>query len=161
MLTLEHVEAGQPLLQVRRLFEEYAASLGIDLCFQGFDQELASLPGNYARPAGRLVLARHQSEPAGCVALRVLEPGICEMKRLYVRPQFRGSGLGRLLITRVIQEAKEAGYGQMRLDTLPSMQVAISLYRQLGFSDRSPYGTNPVAGAVFLELPLEPVLSDS
>jgi putative acetyltransferase len=161
MLTLEYAESGQPLLEVRQLFEEYAASLGTDLCLQSFAQELASLPGRYARPGGRLLLARHQTEPAGCVALRVLEPGICEMKRLYVRPQFRGSGLGRLLITRVIQEAREAGYRQMRLDSLPSMQTAISLYRQLGFGDRSPYHADPVAGAVFLELALEPVLSDS
>jgi ribosomal protein S18 acetylase RimI-like enzyme len=161
MLTLESAEAGQPLLEVRQLFQEYAASIGVDLCFQGFAQEVASLPGSYARPAGRLLLARHESEPAGCVALRALESGICEMKRLYVRPQFRGSGLGRLLITRVIQEATEAGYRQMLLDSLPSMQAAIGLYRQLGFRDRSPYGGNPVAGAVFLQLPLEPVLSDS
>jgi putative acetyltransferase len=161
MLTFEYAEAGQQLLEVRQLFAEYAGSIGVDLCFQGFAQELATLPGNYARPAGRLLLARRGGEPAGCVALRALEPGICEMKRLYVRPQFRGSGLGRLLITRVIREAREAGYQQMRLDSLPSMQRAISLYRQLGFSERSPYVANPVAGAVFLELPLEPVLSDS
>ena len=161
MLTVEYAEAGQPLLEVRQLFEEYAASIGVDLCFQGFAQEVETLPGSYARPAGRLLLAREQSEVAGCVALRALEPGICEMKRLYVRPQFRGSGLGRLLITRVIEEATEAGYHQMRLDSLPSMQAAISLYRQLGFRDRSPYGINPVVGAVFLELPLEAVPSDS
>jgi putative acetyltransferase len=161
MLTIEDAEAGQPLLEVRQLFEEYAASISVDLCFQGFAQELESLPGSYARPAGRLFLAREQSEVAGCVALRALEPGICEMKRLYVRPQFRGSGLGRRLIARIVEEATEAGYRLMRLDSLPSMQAAISLYRQLGFRDRSPYRTNPVAGTVFLELPLAPVLSDS
>jgi putative acetyltransferase len=161
MLTIEYAEAGQQLLEVRQLFEEYAASIVVDLCFQGFAQELESLPGGYARPAGRLLLAREDSEAAGCVALRALEPGICEMKRLYVRPQFRGSGLGRRLIARIIDEATEAGYRQMRLDSLPSMQAAISLYRRLGFRDRSPYRTNPVAGTVFLELPLEPVLSDS
>jgi putative acetyltransferase len=161
MLTIENVQAGQLLLEVRRLFEEYVASVGADHCFQGFAQEVASLPGNYVPPRGRLLLARQNDNAAGCVALRPLEVGVCEMKRLYVRPQFRGSGLGRRLIARIIEEATEAGYRQMRLDSLPSMQAAISLYRQLGFRERSPYRADPVAGTVFLELPLEPVLSDS
>jgi putative acetyltransferase len=161
MLTIENVEAGQLLLEVRRLFEEYVRSVGDDHCFQGFAHEVASLPGSYVPPRGRLLLARQDDTAAGCVALRALEPRICEMKRLYVRPQFRGSGLGRRLIARIIQEATEAGYRQMRLDSLPSMQAAISLYRQLGFRSRSQYTANPVPGTVFLELPLEPALSDS
>jgi putative acetyltransferase len=126
------------LALVRRLFEEYAESLDTDLGFQDFSAELAGLPGCYAPPQGRLLLALDGQVPAGCVALRQLDGKICEMKRLYVRPQYRGTGLGRLLAERVIAEAKLAGYRQMRLDTLPSMAPARLLYQQLGFREIPP-----------------------
>jgi putative acetyltransferase len=139
---------------VRQLFEEYAGSIGVDLCFQGFDQELATLPGRYAPPQGRMLLARWNQEAAGCVALQPLQNGICEMKRLYVRPDYRRYGVGRALAEHLIGEAGAAGYSSMRLDSLPSMGQAIQLYRRLGFRDIAPYRPNPVPGAVFLELPL-------
>ena len=155
MVTIVDAMAVDDGLTVRRLFEEYAASLGVDLCFQGFSEELAGLPGNYAPPEGRLLLALQNGKPAGCVALRPLEPAVCEMKRLYVRPAFRAHGIGRILIDRVVQEARQAGYQQMRLDTLPSMTAAQALYRRLGFQEIAPYRNNPIGGAVFLELQLD------
>lgn len=153
---IEFIEAGTPeqLAQARRLFVEYADALGIDLCFQNFEQELASLPGAYAQPAGRLLLAVYQGEVAGCVALRPLEAQACEMKRLYVRPRWRGHRVGIELAQRIIEEARLAGYKQMRLDTLPSMRDAIRLYRSLGFKEIEPYYANPVEGALFMELSL-------
>ena len=160
MLSIVDALAVDGLLTVRCLFEEYAASLGIDLCFQGFEEELATLPGSYAPPAGRLLLAFEDAEVAGCVALRQLKPGICEMKRLYVRPAFRSLGVGRMLAQRVIQEGREAGYRSMRLDSLPSMGAALALYRDLGFREIEPYRDNPVDGAVFLELHLNRSLRD-
>jgi putative acetyltransferase len=150
-------QAGTPpqLAQARELFLEYAQSLGFSLCFQNFDQELASLPGDYAPPDGRLLLAEYEAQIAGCVALHELEPGICEMKRLYLRPQFRGKGLGRALADRVITEARHIGYPRMRLDTVePVMKDAVAMYRRLGFREIAPYCRNPIAGALYMELQL-------
>ena len=135
---------------VRTLFLEYATSLGVDLSFQNFDEELASLPGDY----DPILVAYWNDDVAGCVALHALGGGICEMKRLYVRPRFRGHDLGRQLALRVIDEARSRGYRAMRLDTLPTMQSAMRLYESLGFRDVEPYRFNPIAGSRFLELTL-------
>jgi ribosomal protein S18 acetylase RimI-like enzyme len=134
---------------IRGLFREYAAGLGVDLCFQRFEEELAGLPGAYAPPGGRLLLACDGDRVAGCVALRPATGG-GEMKRLYVRPEFRGRGVGRLLAGAVLVEAAAAGYRRVCLDTLPSMGEAIGLYRSLGFAEVEPYYPNPVPGALFL-----------
>ena len=154
MLTIVNAMAVDGGLTVRSLFEEYAASLDTDLCFQGFAEELAGLPGDYAPPSGRLLLALKDGQTAGCIALRPLNTGVCEMKRLYVRPAFRAHGIGRALVDRLIHEARSAGYQHLRLDTLPSMTGAQALYRRLGFREIAPYYDSPVEGTVFLELQL-------
>jgi putative acetyltransferase len=148
VLSSEHLPA------VRELFVEYADSIEVDLCFQNFDRELAGLPGGYAPPDGRLLLALDGAQAAGCVALRKISHGICEMKRLYVRPAFRRKGLGRSLATTVITAARGIGYERMRLDTLASMREATALYESLNFRRIEPYYDNPIGCAVFLELNL-------
>ena len=139
---------------IRRLFETYAAEIQVDLCFQGFAAELASLPSHYAPPGGRLFLAREGDTSAGCAALRPLEGKRCEMKRLYVCPPWRRQGIGRRLALAALDAARAIGYQRMRLDTLPSMQAALGLYRALGFQEIAAYRHNPVPGAVFMELVL-------
>lgn len=155
LLTFAQAESPQQISQARELFLEYAHSLGFSLCFQNFDKELAGLPGDYAPPAGRLLLAFQETQLAGCVALHKLEPATCEMKRLYLRPQFRGRGLGRRLAERIIAEARQIGYLHMRLDTVePVMKDAVAMYRKLGFKEIAPYRSNPIAGAMYMELKL-------
>ena len=154
LLRIVEIQGKEYLAEIGHLFEEYADSLEIDLDFQGFAEELAGLPGEYAPPEGSLLLALWQDQVAGCVALRQFSPGICEMKRLYTKPQFRGLGIGRALGEEVIKRARQCGYERMRLDTLPSMGTARSLYGSLGFKEIDPYRFNPVEGTSFMELAL-------
>ncbi|MDX6405729.1 MAG: hypothetical protein QOH70_3184 [Blastocatellia bacterium] len=150
-----HANSAGDIDHARELFKEYEAWLEIDLCFQNFEKELAELPGKYAPPDGHLLLALVEGNVAGCVAQRKIGEGICEIKRLFLRPEFRGRGLGRQLAEAIIQEAKRIGYERMRLDTLPpKMNDAIALYRLLGFKEIEPYYDNPVPGAKFMELDL-------
>jgi ribosomal protein S18 acetylase RimI-like enzyme len=145
-----HIHPAIDVSLARELFQEYAQSLGVDLEFQDFDRELATLPGDY----DPILIAHWNSEPAGCVALHTLEAPACEMKRLYVRPQFRGHAIGRTLAERIIAEARGRGYERMRLDTLPAMREAVALYRSLGFVEIPPYRYNPIPGTKFMELDL-------
>jgi putative acetyltransferase len=176
-LIFTQAESPAQIAHARELFLEYAQSLGFSLCFQNFDKELAGLPGDYAPPAGRLLLAQYENQLAGCVALHKLDPGagsevchssefchgsefcdgseFCEMKRLYLRPQFRGKGLGRALADRIIAEACQIGYRKMRLDTVePVMKDAVAMYRRLGFQEIAPYRKNPMPGTLYMELEL-------
>ena len=139
---------------VETLFGEYVASLAEDISFQNVDDELAGLPGKYARPTGVVLVARDGAEPAGAVAYRMVEPGVCEMKRLYVRPAFRGLGLGRELANELIEDARARGYRSMLLDTLASMGSARALYRDLGFVPVAPYYDNPLPGVMYMALEL-------
>src|ERR1044071_6005593 len=149
-----HATTDEDIEAARALFNEYAAGLGISLCFQNFDHELSTLPGDYAPPDGRLLLAKIDDQIAGCIALRKLAPGICEMKRLFVRPRYRSTGLGRDLVNTILDEARKLGYTHMRLDPLPGrMDKAIALYRSIGFVDIEPYYRS-VEGAKFMELDL-------
>lgn len=154
---IEHADLPEFVEIVRTLFREYEKSIQVDLCFQGFEKELAQLPGEYARPNGRLLLAFDGDAAAGCGALRRLQNGICEMKRLYVRAAHRGKAIGAKLACALIENAREAGYEKMRLDTMPSMARAIELYRSLGFQEIGAYRLNPVPGALFFELELQHV----
>jgi ribosomal protein S18 acetylase RimI-like enzyme len=152
-LQIVHADDAEHVEVIRALFREYAESLGFSLCFQNFDEELAQLPGKYSRPRGRLLLARVGDEHAGCVGVQPFLSDICEMKRLYVRPAFRGAGIGRALAEAAICETTEAHYAAIRLDTIePLMGAAVRMYRTLGFYDIEPYRPNPIAGALYMEL---------
>lgn len=150
---LRQAETPSEIEQVRELFLEYEQALGISLCFQGFDNELASLPGKYAPPSGRLLLGVYAGALAGCVALHALDPKIGEMKRLYLRPAFRGKGLGQAMVDAVVAESRAIGYRRLRLDTIePLMKDAVSMYRRMGFREIAPYCANPCQGALYMEL---------
>lgn len=154
MLEIIAAEGSEAVRDASLLFREYAASLTVNLSFQNFEDEVAALPGDYAPPTGRLFLAHVEQEIAGCVALRRIDGDTCEMKRLYVRPGFRGHKLGVRLTQAVIDAARAIGYKRMRLDTLPEMQQAQKLYQALGFREIPPYRYNPVPGTRFFELTL-------
>lgn len=155
MLELVQAESPSQINDARQLFTEYAGWLGLNLCFQNFEKELAELPGDYAPPSGRLALAMWDGKLAGCVCLRRLDTKTCEMKRLYVRPCFQGQRIGRVLTEMIIEEARRIGYARMRLDTLPvKMERALAVYRSLGFREIAPYYHNPVEDALFMELEL-------
>ena len=152
---LSQAESPAQIDQARELFLEYAKTLNFSLCFQSFDKELAGLPGDYAPPEGRLLLAEYEGQLAGCVALHKLEAHTCEMKRLYLRPAFRGKGFGRAIAERIIAEARQIGYRRMRLDTVaPVMKDAVAMYRKFGFKEIAPYRTNPNPGTLYMELEL-------
>jgi len=151
---IKHVTGTSDLGAVRILFREYADSLAFDLSFQDFEKELESLPGRYAFPGGCLLVAENKDGIVGCVGVRKIQDSVCEMKRLFVRPEYRGTGIGRKLAKETIRTSIRLGYSHMRLDTTPSMNAATSLYRSLGFHDTAPYCYNPVPSAVYLELDL-------
>ena len=154
MLRIESAETPEFVRLARDLLVEYSESLDVDLCFQGFAEELDRLPGEYARPAGRLLLVFDGEQAVGCGALRPIDDVVCEMKRVYLRASVRGKGAGRMLMGTLIEMAREMGYERMRLDTLPSMTRAMEIYRALGFREIAAYRANPVPGASFLELDL-------
>ncbi len=154
MSTIISARARNHIQIIRKLFREYEAFLQVDLCFQQFEEELGGLPGKYAAPQGALLLAMVDGRAAGCVAMRPLEEGICEMKRLFVRPAYLGLGIGGQLARTVIEQARDAGYSHMYLDTLETLRPALTLYRGLGFVERPAYYDNPLPGVVYLELRL-------
>lgn len=154
-LIIRHADSPADMETIRALFREYQWWLGVDLCFQGFEGELATLPGRYAPPAGRLLLAATtDGAAAGCVALRALDDDVCEMKRLWVRPDWRRAGLGRRLAVEIVTAGTGAGYRAMRLDSLRRLTPALALYRSLGFVDIEPYCASPLDDVVYLERPL-------
>jgi putative acetyltransferase len=154
MLKYIRAKSERDLLDVKRLFHEYEDTLDFNLGFQNFEKELVDLPGDYAPPSGTIVLAVIDGEAVGCVALRRINKEICEMKRLFVSPSFRGRGIGRSLAEAVIEDARGIGYKFMRLDTVPSMIEATSLYRALGFKEIEPYRYNPIEKALYMQLEL-------
>ena len=155
MIKIFQSETNAQIDEARELFREYEMWLGLDLCFQGFEEELQDLPGKYALPEGRLYLANVHDDLAGCIALRKIEDGICEMKRLYLRENARGKGLGNILIEKLTAEASKIGYQKMRLDTFPpKMAKAVKLYESRGFRQIPPYYANPHEGVLFMELDL-------
>lgn len=154
MPTIIHASTPRHIEDARGLFNEYAASLSFSLCFQGFNEELATLPGKYGPPGGRLLLAYEGAEPVGCIALRPIGPGVCEMKRLYVRPSQRGTGLGRALAEQLLNEGRAAGYTHMRLDTTQDMKAAQGLYRSLGFSAIERYNDDHPEHTIWMEVGL-------
>jgi len=157
MVDIVIAETEEYLGSIRQLFLEYAASLDFDLCFQGFEKELAALPGEYSLPTGCLLLAIDNGRMAGCAALRKITWNDCEMKRLYVCPEFRGKEIGKKLALAIIEKARKIGYTRMLLDTVPSMKNAIKLYESLGFKTIDPYCYNPIEGAIFMALDLQSI----
>ncbi len=157
MIKIVDADTTELISDAKALFREYAASLNFDLCFQGFDQEMAEFPGQYTPPSGGLYVARSEERSIGCIGFRYLQDGVCEMKRLYVQPDYRGNRAGLRLAMRSIEAATAAGYRFMRLDTLQSMKRANQLYRTLGFVEIAPYRPNPIEGALYLELDLSNV----
>jgi putative acetyltransferase len=162
LIALHDAQSAEQITAIRHLFKEYQDSLSVDLCFQGFERELAELPGDYVTPTGALLLATVEGAPAGCCALRPLlntdHTNACEMKRLFVRKAFRGFGIGRLLVERIMDLAEQAAYDAVLLDTLDDMEAARGLYMEVGFEEIEPYYHNPLAGAHYLKAPLRPRL---
>lgn len=154
-LSIKIYLAYDEIENVIELFKEYAKWLGIDLCFQNFDEELKTLPGLYALPKGRLYIARYEGKLAGCAALKPVENNKCEMKRLYVKPEYRGHKIGKILVDKIINDAKNMKYNAMLLDTLTSFKEALALYRQKGFCDTKPYYKNPSENVVYMSLDLQ------
>jgi GNAT superfamily N-acetyltransferase len=154
-MQIKQAKSPSEIEQVRRLFREYETFLDEDLCFQSFEEELAGLPGKYALPSGALLIAVHRGRTVGCVGVRELGSGVCEMKRLFVRPEARGLGVGRKLAAEIIAVARSLGYSLMRLDTLDRLTEAMRLYQSLGFRKTAPYYSNPLPGVVYLELVLK------
>lgn len=154
LLEFKLVNSKELIEGAKCIFKEYQESIETDLCFQKFEEELASLPGKYSLPQGRLYLAFLNDEAIGCVALRPMEDANCEMKRLYIRPEYRGVGFGRILAEKIIEDAKKIGYKKMFLDTLDTMTSAVNLYKKLGFQDAHEYCFNPINGAIFMVLEL-------
>lgn len=155
LIEFKYVNDNPMLEEIKTLFKEYAASIGVDLSFQGFELELQTLPGKYSPPEGALILAIVNGIAAGCVALRRISDNICEMKRLFVRQEYRKLGIGKKLVSMIIEEGKRLGYSCMRLDTLASMKSAVALYQAFGFYDIEPYIYNPLEGARYMELKLK------